>query len=44
MIFYGAFGRVWLGGDEENIAQAAKAIETALATISGRENKPDKAH
>ncbi len=44
MIFYGAFGRVWLGGDEENIAQAAKAIEAALATITGRENKGDKAH
>ncbi len=44
MIFYGAFGRVWLGGDEENIAQAAKAIEAVLATISGRENKGDKPH
>lgn len=44
MIFYGAFGRVWLGGDEENIAQAVKAIEAVLSTISGRENKGDKAH
>lgn len=39
MITYGAFGRVWLGGDEENIAQAAAAIEKVLATFDGRENK-----
>jgi len=39
MITYGAFGRVWLGGDEENIAQAAKAIEAVLATVTGRDNK-----
>lgn len=43
MITYGAFGRVWLGGDEENIAQAAKAIENMLATVTGRENKGDGA-
>ena len=42
MIFYGAFGRVWLGGDEENIAQAAKAIEAVLGAINGRENKGDR--
>lgn len=43
MITYGAFGRVWLGGDEENIAQAVKAIEGVLGSVSGRENKGDKA-
>lgn len=40
---YGAFGRVWLGGDEENIAQAVKAIEGVLSSVTGRENKGDKA-
>ena len=43
MITYGAFGRVWLGGDEENIAQAVKAIEGGLSSVTGRENKGDKA-
>lgn len=36
---YGAFGRVWLGGDEESIAQANEAIQGMLASIDGRENK-----
>jgi hypothetical protein len=34
---FGAFGRVWLGGPEENIREAAKAAEQALADIDGRE-------
>jgi hypothetical protein len=42
MITFGAFGRIWLGGDEENIAQAAAAIEKVLSTIDGRENKGDR--
>lgn len=42
MVTSGAFGRIWLGGDEENIAQAAKAIEKVLASIDGRENKGDR--
>ncbi|MBM4345001.1 MAG: hypothetical protein FJ100_16655 [Deltaproteobacteria bacterium] len=42
MFAFGAFGRVWLGGDEENIAQAAAAIEKVLGAIDGRENKGDK--
>ncbi len=42
LITFGAFGRVWLGGDEENIAQAAAAIEKVLASIEGRENKGDR--
>jgi hypothetical protein len=41
MITFGAFGRVWLGGDEENIAEARKAIEGVLKSVKGRENKGD---
>ncbi len=33
---FGAFGRVWLGGAEENIIEAAKAAERALADIDGQ--------
>jgi hypothetical protein len=36
---FGAFGRVYLGGDEENIAEAAKAAIAALADIDGRPNE-----
>lgn len=39
MISFGAYGRLWLGGGEEDIAQAARAIETVLGSISGRPNK-----
>jgi hypothetical protein len=42
MITFGAFGRVWLGGDEENIAQAVAAITKVLESIDGRENKGDR--
>lgn len=35
---FGAFGRVWLGGDEENIAQADKAVRAALGRLSGQPN------
>jgi hypothetical protein len=38
-ITFGAFGRLWLGGREAEIAAAAQAIERTLASISGRENK-----
>jgi ethanolamine utilization microcompartment shell protein EutS len=38
-ITFGAFGRLWLGGREAEIAAAAEAIERALSTITGRENK-----
>ncbi len=34
----GAFGRLYLGGTEEVIREAAKAIEECLASIDGREN------
>ena len=32
---FGAFGRVWLGGPEENIKEAAKAAEQILADHKG---------
>jgi len=34
----GAFGRVYLGGNEAEIAEAAKAAIAALESIDGREN------
>ncbi len=36
---FGAFGRLWLGGYEAEIAAAADAIKHVLEGISGRENK-----
>jgi hypothetical protein len=33
---FGAFGRVWLGGSEENIREAAKAAEQILREHGGR--------
>lgn len=39
VITFGAFGRLWLGGYEADIAEAAKAIEMTLKSIDGRENK-----
>jgi hypothetical protein len=39
VISFGAFGRMWLGGSEEEIKEAAKAAEAALAGVTGRENK-----
>lgn len=38
VITFGAFGRLWLGGTEAEIAEAAKAAEAALRGITGREN------
>ncbi|MCB9758786.1 MAG: hypothetical protein H6739_03020 [Alphaproteobacteria bacterium] len=35
---FGAFGRVYLGGSEDEIAEAAKAALAALAEITGRPN------
>ena len=35
---FGAFGRVWLGGDEENIKEADKAIHAVLTHLDGRPN------
>ncbi len=39
----GAFGRVYLGGNEEELKEAAKAMEQALADVTGRENPGPKA-
>jgi hypothetical protein len=39
VITFGAFGRLWLGGYEAEIAAAAQAIQHVLEGISGRENK-----
>lgn len=36
VISFGAFGRLWLGGGEAEIAAAAAAAEGALAAIDGR--------
>ena len=38
VITFGAFGRLWLGGDEANIAEAVKAAEAVLADLPGRPN------
>jgi hypothetical protein len=39
VITFGAFGRLWLGGYEAEIASAAEAIAQVLGSLSGRENK-----
>jgi hypothetical protein len=36
MVSFGAFGRLWLGGGEAQIAEAAAAAEAALVGLSGR--------
>jgi len=36
---FGAFGRLWLGGTEDVIAEGARAAESALQGLSGRENR-----
>jgi hypothetical protein len=38
MISFGAFGRLWLGGGEDDIREAAKAAESALRGVTGRDN------
>ncbi|HVV84633.1 MAG TPA: hypothetical protein VHE35_16320 [Kofleriaceae bacterium] len=38
MISFGAFGRLWLGGSEAEIAEAVKAAEGALRGVTGRDN------
>ena len=37
VITFGAFGRLWLGGTEAEIAAAVAAAEAALAKVSGRD-------
>ena len=39
VITFGAFGRLWMGGSEAEIAAAAAAAEGALAKVTGRESK-----
>ena len=39
VITFGAVGRLWLGGGEAEIAEAAAAIRHTLGSIHGRENK-----
>lgn len=39
VITFGAFGRLWLGGGEADIREAATAAEAQLAKLSGRESK-----
>jgi hypothetical protein len=36
VVSFGAVGRVWLGGREEEIAQAAAAIDRVLGSLAGR--------
>jgi len=43
VITFGAFGRLWLGGYEAEIAEAVRAIEKTLEGISGRPNDPTAA-
>jgi hypothetical protein len=38
VVTFGAFGRLWLGGGEAEIAEAAKAIDHVLGSITGRPN------
>lgn len=38
IVSFGAFGRLYLGGSEDEIAEAAKAAIAVLESIEGREN------
>src|SRR6516165_8854599 len=40
VVTFGAVGRLWLGGAEEDINQAASAIDQTLAALPGRANPP----
>jgi hypothetical protein len=42
LVTFGAVGRVWLGGREEEIQQAAKAVDEALAGLAGRSQVTSK--
>jgi hypothetical protein len=37
-VSFGAFGRMWLGGGEAEIREAATAAEAALSALDGRPN------
>ena len=36
LVTFGAVGRLWLGGGEEEIQQAARAVDETLAGLAGR--------
>jgi hypothetical protein len=36
VVTFGAVGRVWLGGGEEEIREAAAAVDATLAALPGR--------
>jgi hypothetical protein len=36
VVTFGAVGRVWLGGGEEEIREAAAAVDATLAALTGR--------
>jgi hypothetical protein len=36
VVTFGAVGRVWLGGEEQEIREAAAAIDDTLAALTGR--------
>ena len=38
LVTFGAVGRLWLGGAEEDIQQAAQAVDAVLAGLPGRPN------
>jgi len=38
-VSFGAFGRMWLGGGEAEIHEAARAAEAALSSLDGRKNE-----
>jgi hypothetical protein len=39
---FGAFGRVYLSGEEKDVIEAQKIIEAKLADVTGREIKSKK--
>jgi len=41
---FGAYGRLWLGGGEEEINEAWKAIQNVLSDIDGRPNEGVSTH
>jgi hypothetical protein len=42
VVTFGAVGRLWLGGSEEEIRQASAAIDETLAGLPGRPNQPNE--
>ena len=42
VVTFGAVGRVWLGGGEEDIREGAAAVDEALAALPGRAPEPSR--